>query len=556
MRNRAFPGGVLAALVVLILAIAIAIPRDAAAALIPIASLESLAFEATAVVYATRLSSVDAGEYAVATTYRVEKAYRGELRVGDTFTVDDWEYPATDPFDRAPVADEGKRVFFLEHRGEEGKTWSIVSTGARLVSAGRVYRFYQYMNPGGLAPTPERDGRDRGPITFAAFERKLDGALRRAERAHAVLAGSRDRATFRRACLQLLGPPVLQRDASSDGEDLVANQMIRALADAKDVEGVIEVLARTDQDRLSAFPLVSVNDALPRTLAMAKDPARPIPVRVAALEALRSFTTFDDRYDVAVLVPLVADRSPDVRIAAVHAIAAPAGLTPARKGQPQKSRTIVLEDWKKERDPWVRLALANTLEWLAKPDPVLPPRDPLLAARADRDGRLELEYYATLDARAPGIGPPEVRYVATDAGGVTREGNLGRDGFSYGMSSGAARRDLPLEPGMYKLAVTAKFDFEGVIVERTVQVDDFTVPPPSSVDARAREPAEEPVDVSAGASARGASAADAVAARPARGCGGCTAADPETALSVFLVPVLALAFLIRRGSKSARSKSP
>src|SRR5262245_7681127 len=132
MNPRVLASGVLVALAALFLAF----PREAGAALIPIESLESLAFEATAVVYATRLSTADAGPYAVASTYRVEKNYAGELRAGDTLTVDDWEYPAQSPFGEDTVVDEGKRVLFLEHRGAEAKSWSIVSTGVRLISAG------------------------------------------------------------------------------------------------------------------------------------------------------------------------------------------------------------------------------------------------------------------------------------------------------------------------------------------------------------------------------------------------------------------------------------
>jgi hypothetical protein len=528
MKYRALASGIVAALGVFVLLV----PREASAALIRIESLESLAFEATAVVYTTRLSTVDAGPYAVASTYRVEKAYLGELHPGDTFTVNDDFYPATDPFGQERVADEGKRVFFLERRGAEATGWSIVGTGVRLVSSGRVYRYYQYSNPGGLAPTPEGEGRDRGPITFAAFEGKLAAALSRAERGHAALASRGDRVAFRRGCLELLGPPVLPRDASPDGDNTMAQEMLRALTEDKDVEGAIEILARTPQTSVSGFSLAGVHDALPRTTAMAFDTTRPIAVRVAAIEALDTFTAFDERYDVAPLAPLLADGAPDVRIAAIHAISAQARYTPPRKGQPEKSRRILLDDWKSEKDVWVELALVKALDWLEKPASVLPPRDPLFVAREGSDGGLELEYFATAQPGQPGILPPEVRYSATDLRGRTVEGSLEGPGFGYSTASGEGRFDLPLGPGVYRLTITAKFDFAGTTVERSARIDAFTVPP--------RAPSVAAV----------AAANEAGAVRRPRGCGGCTAADPEAALLVFLVPFVVLAFMVRRKKRT------
>jgi hypothetical protein len=548
MNPRLLASRVLVALAILFLAV----PREAEAAAISIESLESLAFEATAVVYATRLSTVDAGSYAVASTYRVEKTYAGELRTGDTVTVDDHAYPSQGPFGEETIADDSKRVLFLERRGADAKSWSIVSTGVRLISAGRVYRFYQYMNPGGLTPAREGEGKARGPITLAAFERKLAAALSRAARDHVVLAAShsaQDRAAFRRACLDLLGPPVLPRDANPDGDSLIAEKMLRALVDDKDVEGAIEVLARTPHTSVTGFPLGAVRDALPRTIALARDPARPIAVRVAAIEALHTFTAFDERYDAASLVPLLSDRSPDIRIAAVEAIAAEAGHTPPRKGQPEKSRNILWDAWKKEKDVWVKLAFVKTLHWLDKSHAVLPLRDPLFAAREDGEGRLEVDYFAPLTAGAPGIPTPEVHYAATDVGGGIHQGNLEDlkgQGFSYGTASGGARIDLPLEPGVYGVTITAKFDFDGMVVVRSARIDDFKVAPSPSLDA----PAGDPVDASTPDIPRGARGPDAPTVRPPRGCHGCAASEPEATVSVFLGPILVLALVMRRAKRS------
>ncbi len=375
-------------------------PRVAAAALMYHGDLTSLALSAEVIVRARPIAARKADEYTTVRTLKVTRSFKGDLAPGATFetTYDDL-YSFGEVEDRFPdgglkrkVGDEV--VLFLQRpkkpREKDGHVFVVLSSGLRIFLDGKAYRFEQWNNPGGFTAVPQGhdpfdifgDPRGGDPLDLAGLDEEIEGALARAAVIRAAL-DEPDGPARRRRLVDLSGAAAEEDRPANSAiggayASTAATAIVEALASTGDLDAFLEALSRTDG---VATSYVRMPFTIPTLLAAAADRKRPVSSRVAALRLVagRVFELRDTPGAEARFLPLLADPSPDVRIAAV---ALRSSESPSKA-----MKTALLNRWKVERDDRVLIAIAEAaiamqLRWELDD---LPGRIPIVAVERRRD---------------------------------------------------------------------------------------------------------------------------------------------------------------------------
>jgi len=325
--------------------------------------LTSLALLSDAIVLAERGGTRELSGGLEVAEMRVRRVYAGLVATGSTFEVPDSSY-ALDGTPEAPLAGRSPEiVLFLVRSGRSSPRWWIVASGVRVQVGGRVFRFEARSDVGPYAPVPQgRDPLDvqaaiapETPVDFATFEADLRAALARAENVRATLAPT-PRTTRREPRLALL-PPIQDRVAGpwrgvGAYRDEVARRVVGSFLADNDLDGAFEALARVIGDR----PPVRGRSITSETLADAALAAsRPPHLRIEALASVWD-TGPASAAVVERLAPLLQDPLPDVRAAAINAIAA-AARGSIRADVRAASRRLLFAAAAREAEPLVRVAL-------------------------------------------------------------------------------------------------------------------------------------------------------------------------------------------------------
>ena len=320
--------------------------------------LAGLIKESDEIVYADRVKVEKPSTYSRLVHYRVTRVVRGKLAVGAEVAVEEFLYTS----DRVTL--DPQAVLFLATR--DGK-YDLVSSGLRVVHAGKVYRFEQYDNPGGWTMVPQGDdptdiwNGTKTPLDLPGFERALAAAQHRVDALAAALALT-DRDRRRAAVIALFAPP---GGGTMGGffHDELAQEAEQALVSAGDLDGALLVHER---DR-TAFRYAIAPRA--EVVAIARDTARPTNVRVQALAALDDdMERVGDADIMRVVIALLDDREPAVRAAAAETATPHRAMSSDPKQDAQfraierDERAALAKRWAVEADPAVLYALAEALE--------------------------------------------------------------------------------------------------------------------------------------------------------------------------------------------------
>jgi hypothetical protein len=261
-------------------------------------------------------------------TLVIEKVYKGRLLPGMRIAVRD-SYPRTD-WGGKPVIFDPHAVLFLEAwdgsqdqrmlGSRERATHAIVHSGLRLLKDGRVYAVSDHAYP--LAAPGEEQVigfvPPAGGITLEAHEGQILEAIRVVESVRAMLARAGD-ARSRELLLRLIEKAYAtdaawrrkERDRGSPifvlGGDAFLAEVVKRLLAASDLEGVLEVMARTE---LHEFGLETP------TLFEAAERQLPARLRAAAIRALDIWRTRDTGV-LARVAALASDNDAEVRKAAL-----------------------------------------------------------------------------------------------------------------------------------------------------------------------------------------------------------------------------------------------
>jgi hypothetical protein len=309
-------------------ALAVAVPRLAAAMQMPSYDIASLAFDAQEIVLVERVNAKHLeDQIRDFETVRVKRSYAGSaLHAGAEITIETSCYNFKSP----AVSDE--RILFLSptqrtrwpDKGAPPMDWTVEPSGIRFFADGHVYRFEQVMNPGCYGPTPGEGPRD-SPYGREAFESALAQAIALAKEAHALLdAPASPQRTDK--LLAIVGPPA---DAPASerraprwrdrrvGRDRIASSIFEALAREGNVPALLEAQSRTS--RVHLF-MSRIGLPAERFVEAARSKL-PVRQRVAALAFLTNGSfAVERRPDVHdAFTALLSDPAPDVRLAALEA---------------------------------------------------------------------------------------------------------------------------------------------------------------------------------------------------------------------------------------------
>jgi hypothetical protein len=342
--------------VLVILAVVAGVAPPAAAAPLRHLDLSGLVLASDTIVVARRARVDHPNQYEEIGHYKVERALLGSLGTDADVAVEQFLY-ATDRHNLDPEV-----VLFLANG-------QLVSSGLRVIEAGKLFRFEQFSNPGGWAMVPQgHDPQDNWQANVSAvdlptFERELAAAVARTQAFTAATAIT-DRDRRRTAMVDLLLPPGGPHAAGGFYDDELARRIEAALAAAGDVDGALLAFER---DRSSYFVTpVAPADQL---VAIAADRARPVDVRVAALDSIASGVALVGNVAATrAAIGLLADPSPVVRAAAVAAVAPHRSMSSDANEQAvferleRDQRDALAKLFASEPDPDVVFALLGVLE--------------------------------------------------------------------------------------------------------------------------------------------------------------------------------------------------
>jgi len=302
----------------------------AQAALLPHTDLAGLVWQSNAVVIAERGAPAVVANGAHSTLYRVTRILRGSAKLGeelalfdDGYTLDGSYQGAAHPLPVSPTA-----VLFLKRATDDptAPKVALVLTGLRLISDGKLYRFEQWSNPGGLVPVPQGQDPDdarglssTGPVDIPAFERMLSAASARVDALHAALALP-DPAARRTRVLATLGASrnyFAEPTSRGHGfyDDVFGEAAVEALNTAGDLDGALAAHASVHGER--HFMTVAAKLLVGRAL----DEGAPIAVRWAALETIANASDLDLATEKSIAMLARAANAPEVRSAALAVIA-------------------------------------------------------------------------------------------------------------------------------------------------------------------------------------------------------------------------------------------
>jgi hypothetical protein len=147
--------------------------------------LDSLVFESTEIMQATVIDQQSSGPYTKSSTVKVDQALFGKLKQGDTVTLpylDGYRVGANWPSKTRGIG-KGDEVFlFLAPPSGLYKTLSpdkdkskllVISSGVKLIDAGKVIGFRQFSNPGPYQ-TEQRGGNEP---TAADYRKQIDQSI-------------------------------------------------------------------------------------------------------------------------------------------------------------------------------------------------------------------------------------------------------------------------------------------------------------------------------------------------------------------------------------------
>ncbi|MBX3246852.1 MAG: hypothetical protein KF901_06705 [Myxococcales bacterium] len=330
------------------------------AALMTHTDLASLALLSDAVLKVERLDPFGDGMRA-----RVVTSFRGPLREGRVLVLPAGAYSLTRA--SGPLATSETMYVFLQRRGGG---WAIVPSGLRVVdTSGRVHRFAQERNPGLYVPVPQGVDPDDVrevvgadvPQQVADFESRLRAALARADEARGALDDP-DPIGRRARLLAVLGAPAERRmvlPLTTPYVDELAERAFRRLRDAGDVEGALEVVARSRPGSLQS----ALRDKA-ALLRIALDDAAPAHRRVAALEQVFDSVELPTEAETTAVLRLLDDASPELRAATLLALDAPGSVQSGVEGWIGIQRRLraavgaaLTRRWDRETDGFVRLRM-------------------------------------------------------------------------------------------------------------------------------------------------------------------------------------------------------
>jgi hypothetical protein len=425
----------------------------------------SLFVMSEAVVRAERVKERKVNEWERVETYRVTATWQGPLKVGDTIEVaGSSSYADDSPFSQQPPRKAGPtRVLFLrpvepKRQKKVGASWWIVPSGMRVAFDGKVQRYQQVNNPGPYVPHPQ--GRDPldvlglpggdVPTTWREFEGDLARAKDRADRIAAAIAG---KAIV--PLLDALGPPLAERrhgPLPNFGffRDHAALAILERLDEIGDLASFLEGVSRLEGGFDLRHPRLGKD--LPALIAFARAGANPMPRRLAALSVLGNRWPFDPPPTASSVLPLLADRSPEFRAAAVGP------LTELLEG-PDLARAIEAR-WKVEPDPGVQLVLWDTAQSPEIPAKLPWGTRPPVLTRVTRRRDIVAVQFGWREGDAWHLAGAKV--VVTKGGDVVEDVELvGKDGPStwHSQHRGGASLRIPtvkLAAGNYRVAITVR----------------------------------------------------------------------------------------------------
>jgi len=354
-------------------------PQGAGAAMMVHYDLTSLALVSDAVVLARRGAVRRPEPYVRIHTYTITRRLDGPLRPGQSIDISDGIYVISGDRSiyRVPEGLEDEVLLFLQRRTDETSgrtTWNITPSGMRVLYGDRVYRFEQLMNPGPFGPVPQ--GRDPddvhgdqtagGPISMAELISAVQRAITRATEVE-VAAALRDPLERRRRLVALL-PPRRPRVDPTEGEsfsfyqDLVARRAVEVLAEAGDVDGVLEVCSRTVGFRRHLPD--GIRDVL---LAKATEISLAPHLRIEALLLLWRMRVPANVKSVRTVTDLMTDPDTSVRAAAAKSLERTGRVHTTAKGWKRRRLQIrahlaeaLAEAWKREPTEVVRYSILST----------------------------------------------------------------------------------------------------------------------------------------------------------------------------------------------------
>jgi hypothetical protein len=505
----------------LVLLLAWWLPLRAHALLLPEYDLASLVWESNAVVRARWQSARKLDEWTTLVSYRVEKAYAGELKVGDVIeALDDYAREPADEWPRRkPHVVSDEVIAFLVRPRDRSRAWQweCVESGLRIALDGRVQRFHQDSNPGGYGPVPQGpdpwdllgDPRGDVPLDWQGFESELAGAMARVERVRAALRGDLRSEAGTRALLETLGPLPEDEAPSWSGEpgfyvDLVASEAVKALEATGDLTATLEAVARARAGRWHDMGLSSISSG---DLARAAGSSKVrVALRRAALSVLDQRRMSIDEGTRNSLVPLLSDPEVEVRKAALRLYFPP---------ENKRYRAALEKRMKAETDPGAKRLLVDVARRAGLLDAATKAGDWLLF-HAERDRHV---VEATLlFAGGPRPSFRRIEIEARAEGGASGRMALGREQVEGSSSVHeisvqiALAFDPPLPVGTYALDLTAILDVDGRSSTRRVALSPLKVSTPLLPPGAATAMAEAMKSAALAASAASAAAAASSAA--------------------------------------------
>jgi len=359
-----------------------------------------------------------------------------------------------------PLALDPETVLFLQDRENPKRSlrwvpgslrFAIVSSGMRVLSEGKVYRFVQMNNPGGFEPVPQgrdpddcRRGESSGaPVGLEQFESDLRRAIARIERLQVALEKPHTQEPTEEL-IGLAGPPndrlplVNPRAPSIGGgfyADAVLARILETFKATNDMAGYVDAAATAWE--WAQYPLRRGPSAV---LDIANDREQPLRRRVFALWLIEE--NWDDtpkRLDR--LTPLLEDPAYEVRAATVNVLGRTLHVHHLNPHQYRVSDSkpmleILAQTWRRERNPLVRTLVARALRHHAGRVPLLPDDDPLPP----------IYVFAEFSAEVPGR-----LYVLETATGVITDSSLRpwKEELLIETTSGEAVRRVPLDAVTY-----------------------------------------------------------------------------------------------------------
>jgi hypothetical protein len=351
-----------------LLVLAALAPSPAGAAMMPHYDLASLALESAVIVRAERTGGPDE-----AARYRVVRVLAGTgLRARETLTIDQsvYRFDANGSFTGQPITAplEATAILFLKRGHDASVPWRLVGSGLRVFAGGRAYRFQQFDNPGPYVALPQRRdpddlfGDDTSPqLTLAQLEAAIATAVARADRARTAIA-ARDVP----AILALLPPAPVETPGFTFYQDRIAVRAFEALIAAREIDGALDVLARTRG--LRPWFAEGVHDA--ELLQRMEDASAPLARRLGAVAIMEMMPSDDTLRRLFVLARDTAGPR-ELRVAVIDRLAHYEGLSasdpawPARRrGLERELTALVRNGVRREGDDEVRVALvAAAARW-------------------------------------------------------------------------------------------------------------------------------------------------------------------------------------------------